>query len=156
MEPHISAGDDVVLAQALEPDMPAPVGGVVQFLVPHATPGEEETTWLHRIVAANADGTFVTSGDANPQVDSAPLTREQITGQGRLLVPLIGLPGLWLGTGRLSLLALWAGLTFLAAIAVMAVLVVISASVLSAASFTATTANRANSFTVATQWADPP
>lgn len=117
MEPHITAGD-VVLTQSLDPDKPVPVGRVVQFLVPASGPAAEQETWLHRIVADNLDGTFVTAGDANPQVDSAPLIREQITGQGRLLVPMIGLPGLWLATGELALLAAWTGLSALAVVVV--------------------------------------
>ncbi|WP_458779787.1 Ig-like domain-containing protein [Arthrobacter sp. D3-16] len=117
MEPHISAGD-VVLASALEDTAPVPVGGVVEFTSPaSAEPGGAEKTRLHRIVTANQDGTYVTAGDANAEVDSTPLVRGQITGQARLLIPSIGLPGLWLGTGKLPALALWSVLTLLAVVA---------------------------------------
>lgn len=114
MEPHISAGD-VVLAAAFGTDQKAPVGGVVEFTSPaEAEPSGVEKTRLHRIVAENPDGTFVTAGDANAEADSTPLDRGQITGQARLLIPSIGLPGLWLGLGNLPALALWSLLTLLA------------------------------------------
>ncbi|WP_411731503.1 S26 family signal peptidase [Paeniglutamicibacter sp.] len=114
MEPHISAGD-VVLAAGFGATQQVPVGGVVQFTSPaEAEPGGVEQTRLHRIVAENPDGTFVTAGDANLEVDSTPLEREQITGQARLLVPAVGLPGLWLGSGNLVALAWWSVLTLLA------------------------------------------
>jgi signal peptidase I len=114
MEPHISAGD-VVIAAAFGADQKVPVGGVVQFTSPaSAEPGGVEKTRLHRIVAENKDGTFVTAGDANVEVDSTPLERGQITGQARLLVPAVGLPGLWLGSGNFPALALWSLLTLLA------------------------------------------
>ncbi|MDN4609638.1 Ig-like domain-containing protein [Arthrobacter burdickii] len=116
MEPHISAGD-VVLAAPLAPAAPVPVGGVVEFSSPaSAEPSGIEKTRLHRIVGDNADGTFVTAGDANADADSTPLTREQITGQARLLVPMAGLPGLWLGTGNLPALALWSVVTLFAVV----------------------------------------
>lgn len=114
MEPHISAGD-VVLAADFGATQEVPVGGVVQFTSPaEAEPGGVEKTRLHRIVAENSDGTFVTAGDANTEVDSTPLERGQITGQARLLVPSVGLPGLWLGSGNLVALAWWIVLTLCA------------------------------------------
>ncbi|PNI10497.1 signal peptidase I [Arthrobacter sp. AFG7.2] len=117
MEPHISPGD-MVLAARLDPSQPVPVGGVVEYRSPaSAEPGGVEKIRLHRIVAANTDGTFVTAGDANTSVDSTPLDRGQITGQARLLVPSIGLPGLWLGTGKFPALAFWSVLTLLAVVA---------------------------------------
>ncbi|KQR03541.1 signal peptidase I [Arthrobacter sp. Leaf141] len=117
MEPHISPGD-VVLAAALNPEHPVPVGGVVEYHSPaEAEPGGVAKTRLHRIVAANTDGTFVTAGDANTTVDSTPIVRDQIKGQARLLIPAVGLPGLWLGSGNLSALALWSVITLVAVVA---------------------------------------
>lgn len=114
MEPHISTGD-VVVAAGFGSSEPVPVGGVVRFTSPgSAEPDGEEKSRLHRIVGGNPDGTFITAGDANAEVDSTPLKREQITGQARLLVPAVGLPGLWLDTGNLPALTLWSVLTLLA------------------------------------------
>ncbi|MHA7304894.1 S26 family signal peptidase [Arthrobacter sp. TMN-49] len=114
MEPHISPGD-VVLAAGFDATHQVPMGGVVEFTSPaEAEPGGVEKTRLHRIVAENPDGTLVTAGDANVEVDSTPLKRGQITGQARLLIPGVGLPGLWLGTGNFPALAWWSVLTLLA------------------------------------------
>ncbi|MFC8303272.1 Ig-like domain-containing protein [Specibacter sp. NPDC057265] len=116
MEPHISRGD-VVLAAPLNAANPVPMGGVVEYRSPaEAEPSGVEKTRLHRIVGENPDGTFVTAGDANVDVDSTPITRDQISGQARLLIPWVGLPGLWLGSGNFQYLSLWSLLT-LAAVA---------------------------------------
>lgn len=123
MAPHIDPGD-VVLFTDLPADQPVPVGGVVQFRSPgEAQPDDVGRLILHRIVGDNDDGTYTTAGDANADVDSTPLTREQITGQARILVPFIGLPALWLGTGRRLTAALWAGSTVLALLVTLAVFV---------------------------------
>lgn len=112
MEPKIKPGD-VVLSTELAEDSPVPIGGVVEFTRP-ATEGDGTDTVLHRIVHDNEDGTYVTAGDANPDVDSQPITREQITGQARLLIPFVGLPGLWASNADLAPLAIWSALTLLA------------------------------------------
>lgn len=114
MEPLISPGD-VVLATDLPADAAVPVGGVVQYHSPAAAePSGVAKVRLHRIVAANDDGTFTTAGDANTSVDSSPITRRQIIGQGRLLAPLVGLPSLWIDNGNIAALAMWTALTALA------------------------------------------
>ncbi|MFF2842584.1 Ig-like domain-containing protein [Paenarthrobacter sp. NPDC057981] len=116
MEPHISPGD-VVLSSTLPDTSPVPLGGVVEFLSPaEAEPDGVGKTRLHRIVGANDDGSYITAGDANTDVDSTPMKREQITGQARLLVPMVGLPGLWLTHGTLPQLAVWSVGTLLAVV----------------------------------------
>jgi signal peptidase I len=123
MEPHIDPGDVVVLA-TLPADQPVPLGGVVQFTSPGtAQPDGMERAILHRIVIDHEDGTYATAGDANAEVDSTPLVREQITGQARLLVPFIGLPARWADTGRHLPLALWAAGTVVALLLTLAVFV---------------------------------
>ncbi|MFF0905471.1 UNVERIFIED_CONTAM: ice-binding family protein [Kocuria sp. CPCC 205316] len=123
MEPHIDPGDVVVLA-ALPEDQPVPLGGVVQFTSPaEAQPSGVERSVLHRIVINHEDGTYATAGDANAEVDSTPLVREQITGQARLLVPFIGLPSFWLGAGQHLPLGLWAAATAAALLITLAVFV---------------------------------
>jgi signal peptidase I len=114
MEPGISPGD-VVLTSALPDDADVPLGRVVSYDSPaEAEPDGVAKIRLHRIVDANDDGTFVTAGDANAEVDSTPIVRDQIIGQARLLVPWVGLPGWWIGHGDLAAVAAWAGLTALA------------------------------------------
>jgi signal peptidase I len=118
MEPGVSPGD-VVLTCTLPDDADVPLGRVVSFDSPaEAEPDGVAKIRLHRIVDANDDGTFVTAGDANAEVDSTPIVREQIIGQARLLVPWVGLPAWWAGHGDLVALAVWAGLTLLALVVV--------------------------------------
>src|SRR5699024_10617369 len=96
---------------------PVPMGGVVQYRSPAAAePDGIERLRLHRIVEANDDGTFVTAGDANHDVDSSSLKRSQIIGQARILIPMIGLPGFWLNTGNYGPLILWGLVTLVALI----------------------------------------
>ena len=107
MEPHISPGD-VVVSSPLDDDAPVPVGHVVEFRSPaSAEPSGQARNRLHRIVSATGEGTYVTAGDANADVDSTPITRDQIIGQGRLLVPYVGLPQLWINTGNFFALGAW-------------------------------------------------
>lgn len=107
MEPHISPGD-VVVSSSLDEDAPVPVGHVVEFRSPaSAEPSGEARNRLHRIVTAAGDGTYITAGDANADVDSTPITRDQIIGQGRILIPYVGLPQLWLNTGNLVAFGAW-------------------------------------------------
>jgi signal peptidase I len=114
MEPNISPGD-VVLTAPLAADAETPLGRVVSFLSPaEAEPSGVEKIRLHRIVDVNDDGTFVTAGDANADVDSTPIVRDQIIGQARLLVPFVGLPGWWMGHGQVVALLAWLGVTAIA------------------------------------------
>jgi signal peptidase I len=99
MEPKISAGD-IVLTSELSDSSPLPIGRVITFLV-------DDMQVVHRIVSVNEDDSLVTAGDANPQHDPWAPSRDDITGQARLLVPVIGLPSYWLGTGNLPALGLW-------------------------------------------------
>lgn len=107
MEPLISTGD-VVLSQPLPAGPGIPLGRVISF----ATPGAGESGFvLHRLVAVDDDGALVTAGDANADVDSTRLQRSDIISQGRLLIPWIGLPSYWAGTGAILPLGVWLLLT---------------------------------------------
>ena len=118
MEPQINPGD-LVLSTPLPQDEPIPLGGVVEFWAPAAGGGAHRVT--HRIVApGRTPQEWITKGDANEDADSTVLTRDKITGQGRLLVRWVGLPSMWLaghhyvplvswlaGTGAAVWLAAW-------------------------------------------------
>ncbi|MFB9647886.1 signal peptidase I [Curtobacterium pusillum] len=106
MEPRISPGD-VVLTTPLPATSPLPVGRVITF----RTEGE---LVVHRLVHVDPDNSLVTKGDANPDVDSWRVTRHDITGQARLLVPYAGLPVLWLSHGNTVAFITWAALTLAA------------------------------------------
>ncbi len=110
MEPNMSAGD-VVLTSKLADTAPLPLGRVITFLV-------DDTQVVHRLVTVGDDNTIVTAGDANPEVDPWSPAREDITGQARILVPAIGLPSLWIGTGNLFAFAIWASATAIALLVV--------------------------------------
>jgi signal peptidase I len=115
MRPHIDPGDLVLLTDLPE-DSPVPLGGVVEFRTPAAAePSGESGSRLHRVVApGDEQGQWVTAGDANHDVDSTQISRSQITGQARLLVPWVGLPSLWIAHRELGLLAAWLALTLVA------------------------------------------
>lgn len=101
MGPVIRAGDVVMIApyrgETLRP------GKIVTFDDP-AEPGRILT---HRITGQSDDGTYQTKGDANQDADSTPLPAENIHGVGRLIVPRVGLPVIWLQQQRYPLLAGW-------------------------------------------------
>jgi signal peptidase I len=110
MEPNISAGD-VVLTSELPDSSPIPMGRVITFTV-------EDKLIVHRIIGLDENDaggeTLVTAGDANPQTDPWSATRDDITGQARLLVPFVGLPSFWLNHGQMLPFAAWVALTVIA------------------------------------------
>jgi signal peptidase I len=114
MAPLIEPGD-VTLTTGFSTEEATPLGRVITFEAPagSARPG----LVLHRIVAIDDDGQLVTAGDANANPDSTRLSRSDIVGRAVVLVPLIGLPSLWLTTGQIVPLGIWILLT-LAALAV--------------------------------------
>ncbi len=111
MLPRIGVGD-VVLSRPLSAHAPTPLGRVVTFPAPvgSTAPGIR----LHRIVGTNPDGSLITAGDANRDVDSASLARANIIAVACLLIPWVGLPAFWLQHGLLLPLAGWLALTLLA------------------------------------------
>lgn len=48
--------------------------------------------------------TYVTKGDANPRADTDPVSPAQIVGVGRLVIPVLGLPVVWLQSGNFTAL----------------------------------------------------
>ena len=107
MSPSIRSGDVVVVAPS---DGKGLSPGTVAVFSDPARPG----FLTHRIESVNPDGSYVTRGDANLQPDSTPLRPEQVVGEGRLLVPYIGLPLMWYWMGAWAKLAFWAAGTLLA------------------------------------------
>jgi signal peptidase len=89
MAPKIDVGDVVVSApisnRQLRPGM------IISFTDPNLP----ERNLIHRMISRNPDGTVVTRGDANTDVDSTPVSPELINGQARVRIPLIGLPAYW-------------------------------------------------------------
>jgi signal peptidase I len=60
----------------------------------------------HRIVGINADGSYVTKGDANGINDVTPVPPENVRGVGRWVVPYVGLPRVWIADGKWFALAM--------------------------------------------------
>ncbi|MEM9132953.1 MAG: signal peptidase I [Actinomycetota bacterium] len=63
---------------------------------------------------------YLTKGDANPSPDTDPVPIGEVVGVGRLVVPLLGLPAVWLAQGQIptlialgviSSMALWVAVT---------------------------------------------
>jgi signal peptidase I len=46
------------------------------------------------------DSAYITKGDANPSPDTDRVSPEQVSGVGRLVVPLVGLPIVWIEQGK--------------------------------------------------------
>lgn len=86
MAPAIRPGD-VVLIDPGSTDRAA--GAVLAFSK------EAGSTVLHRVARTPRPGIYVTKGDANADVDSTPVPEAAVLGQGRLLVPFIGYPKVW-------------------------------------------------------------
>ena len=101
MQPRIDVGDIVLAAPESDPN--TLLGRVMVF----TDPERPESTKTHRVVALNEDGTMTTKGDANPNVDTAPLRIDDVRGLGRLLVTFAGLPMVWMHTGQYLYLGLF-------------------------------------------------
>lgn len=100
MAPLIRAGD-VVLVDS--PRDTVETGTIIAFEA-------DSEVMLHRVVAVEETG-YVTKGDANPNPDSTVVLHESVMGQGRLLVPYLGLArvmgwGWWLALGVLAAAAI--------------------------------------------------
>ncbi len=115
MQPSINPGDIVLSGAPDDGGEGLEEGTVITFTDP-VRPGG---TLTHRIDRINADGTYETRGDANPAVDSYEVDPADVQGVGRLLIPAVGLPEVWLERGDLALMALWAVGTLLALWAVL-------------------------------------
>jgi signal peptidase I len=95
---------DVLMVDEPRLELLAP-GAVILFEAPS---GELVT---HRIEAVDDDGTLVTRGDANRSPDAGRVDPEDVRGVGRMIVPLIARPLVWMGDGDLAALAAFAVLT---------------------------------------------
>lgn len=104
MRPGLEPGDVVLIDDVPDDVLP---GTIVSYRDP-ARPGRLVT---HRLHAVSGDGTLETKGDANAVPDSTPVAREDVAGVGRLLVPLLGRPVMWLEEGALWTFAAWVAAT---------------------------------------------
>lgn len=105
MQPAISAGDVVMMDRNVEG---VEVGSVVAY---RSAAGGRQT--IHRVVAREDGGGFVTRGDANRAADPT-VPAAQVDGVGRLVVPIVGLPVTWVEGRRYGPLAAVIAVTCLA------------------------------------------
>ena len=101
MMPALRAGDVVLVAdverQALLP------GSIIVFDDP-----DGNGSIVHRVVEVDERGRYRTKGDSNTSIDPQPLAPSLVRGAGRLLVPIAGMPAVWLERGETITFALWA------------------------------------------------
>jgi signal peptidase I len=109
MSPLIRTGD--VVLGAAPPAEPLAAGAVITFAGPSSDGADRLIT--HRVVVATPDG-YLTRGDANRVDDRGVVAYEDVRRVGRLVVPVLGYPAVWLRSGS------WAELV-LAAFAVVAI-----------------------------------
>ncbi len=112
MEPLIRAGDVVLL---MDHDGANLGPGTVITYHDDALDGRIIT---HRIFAIDAAGAYVTKGDANTVPDSDTVVPSDVIGEGRVLVPYVGLPAHWLSRGEWIPLLVWLGVTAAAIVGV--------------------------------------
>ena len=110
MRPNINEGDIVLSAPPEDGGQHLAEGAVITF----ADPIRRGGNLTHRIDKVNEDGSYQTRGDANSAADSHQVQPRDIDGVGRLLVPAVGLPRVWLEQGNVAMLALWGLGTLLA------------------------------------------
>jgi len=111
MMPVIEPGDVAVIGPAVPGPVSLPRGRIILVRDPLLRSG----FYLHRVLRYDDQGHVITKGDANRTPDSAPVVAQQILGQLRLLVPIVGRPVVWLQDGdyvplAASALATWAAL----------------------------------------------
>ncbi len=111
MMPRIAVGD-VILA-APEDDPEVLLGRVTVF----ESPDVPDKIISHRVVTLDGE-LLVTKGDANPTMDTTPITLDDVRGLGRLLVRWVGLPLIWIQTQQWLYLGLFLTSLALSAVAV--------------------------------------
>jgi signal peptidase len=92
MEPTLSRGDVVV---GTKPPEAALAKDAVILVVT-----DDDELVVRRVVAITPDGDYAVRVDATNRVDTAPIPAGDVTAVGRVLVPFVGLPAVWFGTGN--------------------------------------------------------
>jgi signal peptidase len=108
MLPVIRPGDVSVIGPAAVGPITLPKGRVVLVRDESMRSG----FYLHRVVGYDAAGRVVTKGDANRTADSEHVPADAIRGQLRLVVPVVGLPVVWLQNDRYVPLLVTGALTW--------------------------------------------
>ncbi len=96
MQPVIRPGDVAVIASTDAVSQSLPSGRVVLVEDSSMASG----FYLHRVVRHDPQGRVITRGDANRVADTVPVEPERVKGQLRLVVPMVGLPVVWIQDRR--------------------------------------------------------
>jgi signal peptidase I len=91
MSPALSRGDVLIARAGSFRNLGA--GTIVVF-------DEAAESRVHRIERVDDQGRYITKGDANGSADTEPVPPGRVRGVGRMVVPYIGLPAVWLHEGR--------------------------------------------------------
>lgn len=103
MAPSLRTADIVVT----DPAADIRVGSVIDFAT-------VDGGRIHRVVEVDGER-YRTKGDANPDLDSSLVARDQVRGVGVFVVPFIGVARVWIDDGRWAVLAA-VGTTIVAAV----------------------------------------
>ena len=99
MMPILRIGDAVIAADhggaVIEPDT----------IVVYEDPRKHDLV-THRVVEGNPDGSYTTKGDMNGNVDPQPIPAASIRGEAQWIIPIVGLPRVWVAQGRWVLVLL--------------------------------------------------
>jgi len=87
MEPALSPGDVVIISDSAS----VQIGDVITF------DGGDTVPITHRIIGVE-DGQYITKGDANENVDGAPVPPANVLGRVVLTIPVVGYVILWANT----------------------------------------------------------
>jgi len=110
MRPGIQIGDKVFTSSQSEYQP----GDVITFTAIE-TDGAQPLVVTHRLVGFNDDGTLITKGDYNKDVDypAVPLTTSDVIGKVVWHVPVVGGVQMWMGSNLIFVVALTLGLLLL-------------------------------------------
>lgn len=105
MQPAVAPGS-LVMVQPADPDSFYAQPSILAF----ADPGRPGQLLTHRVVdTAKVEGVvrYTTKGDANRVDDSGTVAHGDVVGAVRMVIPFVGLPGMWVHNGDVVTLALW-------------------------------------------------
>lgn len=109
MSPAVEPGDVLLIERGVPEDGRWFVPGtIITYEDTRPATGDQpaETRLVtHRVNNINADGEYVTRGDANASLDQRPVASDQVVGAARLLLPWLGLPVHWARQGQFVELA---------------------------------------------------
>jgi signal peptidase len=112
MRPALNPGDLVAYAPVESGDLKR------NLIIVFDNPAIEGGMIVHRLVGFNSDGTLITKGDANEDVDSTPISVDAVRGVVKMVSPYGGFPNMLLHQGKTERFLALVGVLFLAAIIV--------------------------------------